>query len=50
MDLKILITDENDDTLYELQIYQDGSDSEGAKEIHDFICKNFDVEQDHDAT
>ena len=48
MDLKIEISDENGDTLQTVQIYQDGSDSEGAKKIRDWIEANFDVEEEDD--
>jgi hypothetical protein len=45
MDLRITIRDENDNTLRELTVYQDGSDSEGADTIEDFIRDNFTVEE-----
>lgn len=47
MDLHILITDENGDTMYDAQVYQDGSDSEGANKIADFIERNFEIEEVH---
>lgn len=44
MDLKVSITDENNDILQTVQIYQDGSDGEGAKKIRDWIENTFDTE------
>ena len=41
MDLYIKITDENGDLLESVNIYQDGSDSEGAREIKDWIDENY---------
>jgi len=45
MDLKITITDENNDVLAEETIYQDGSDSEGALIIVEYLKENFQVEE-----
>jgi len=41
MDLRITITDENQDTLWQGTIYQDGSDSEGAVLIAHWIEQRF---------
>jgi hypothetical protein len=41
MDLRVLVIDENDDIIAEEAIYQDGSDSEGADIIVQFIEDNF---------
>lgn len=46
MDLRIEIRDENDDVLCELTVYQDGSDSEGADRIEQYIRNNFTVEEE----
>lgn len=46
MDLRIKITDENDDTLQLITVYQDGSDSEGAETIAAFIRASFDIDRD----
>lgn len=46
MDLRIHITDENNDTLQDIQVYQDGSDSEGAQQMADLIAEHFDVDED----
>ena len=43
MDLRIIIIDENDDILETTTIYQDGSDSEGAAIIIDWIESNFTI-------
>lgn len=48
MDLRITITDENSDTLEQVTIYQDGSDSEGAAKIIDFIRQEFVIEGDEE--
>lgn len=44
MDLRITITDENGDALEDITVYQDGSDSEGAKRIVEMIAGEFQVE------
>lgn len=44
MDLHIEIRDENGDVLRYINIYQDGSDSEGVYDIADWIRKNYNVE------
>jgi hypothetical protein len=44
MDLRITITHENGDTLQRVVVYQDGSDSEGAQRIVDFITQEFKVD------
>lgn len=41
MDLRIQISDENDEVLGEVTIYQDGSDSEGTEEIIQWIEQNY---------
>lgn len=46
MDLCILILDENDETLRELNVHQDGSDSEAADEIAQFVRDNYTVESE----
>ena len=46
MDLRIKITDENNDTLQNITVYQDGSDSEGAETIAAFIRASFDIDRD----
>jgi len=42
MDLYIKITDENGDTLRLVNIWTDGSDSECAEEITEWITENYD--------
>lgn len=42
MDLWITITDENNDVLNCVNIYQDGSDFEGAEEIIEWLLENYD--------
>ena len=44
MDLRIKITDEDDEIRGYVTIYQDGSDSEGADKIIDWIKGNFTTE------
>ena len=44
MDLYITITDENGDQLERLNVYQDGSDSEGAADIADYIASKYSLE------
>lgn len=46
MDLRIVISDENSEVLARTVIYQDGSDSEGANEIIEFISQRFVVDPD----
>mgnify|MGYP001822336566 CR=1 FL=1 len=46
MDLYITITDENDDILAKVNIWQDGSDSEMAEEIRHFLIENYDGAKD----
>ena len=41
MDLYIKITNENGDELEQVNIYQDGSDAEGAKEIREWLEDNY---------
>ncbi len=41
MDLRIIVTDENTDVLYERVLYRDGSDSEAANKIGDIIEREF---------
>ena len=48
MDLRITITDENNDVRWEGTIYQDGSDSEGTDTIADWIGQNFLLESNED--
>lgn len=48
MDLRIAIRDENGEAIRRLTIYQDGSDSEGADAIEDYIRANFTVENEHE--
>ena len=50
MDLYITITDENDDILRKVNIWQDGSDSEGADEIAEWILEEYDGARDVDNT
>jgi len=44
MDLYIKITDENGELLQSVNIYQDGSDSDGALEIKDWLDDNYSTE------
>ena len=44
MDLYINITDENGDLLGSVNIWQDGSDSGGAREICDWLEDNYSTE------
>lgn len=46
MDLRIIVMDENEHTLQDITVYQDGSDSEGAETIAAFIRASFDIERD----
>lgn len=46
MDLQVDICDENGDILQTVTIYQDGSDSEGAKQIRDWIVATFDTDDE----
>lgn len=46
MDLRINITDENGELLERVVIYQDGSDSEGAKCIVEWIEHNFETDDE----
>ena len=46
MDLRITITDENDEILERVTVYQDGSDREGAAEIIELIEHRFETEDD----
>ena len=46
MDLRISIHDENGDRMQYVVVYQDGSDSEGADQIANFIRKNFRIDYD----
>ena len=46
MDLYITITDENDDILRKVNIWQDGSDREGANEIAEWILEEYDGARD----
>tara|TARA_R100000306_G_C4288886_1_gene98992 strand:+ start:145 stop:306 length:162 start_codon:yes stop_codon:yes gene_type:complete len=48
MDLYIKIIDENGDTLRSLNIYMDGSDSEGAKKISDWVLENYEGVSEHE--
>ena len=41
MDLHIVITDENDVTLKDIYVYEDGSDAEGAEKLLDLINEHF---------
>lgn len=41
MDLRISITDDQGDQLGYIEVYQDGSDSEGAEKIRELIRDNF---------
>jgi hypothetical protein len=45
MDLKIVVTDEDEQQTGSITIYQDGSDSEGTKQIIDFVKDNFETEE-----
>ncbi len=49
MDLYIKITDENGDLRESVNVYQDGSDSEGAKEIRDWLEHTYRTDPDHAA-
>lgn len=42
MDIYVTITDENGDCLNCVNIYQDGSDSEGAEEIVEWLLNGYD--------
>lgn len=44
MDLRITISDENGEVLEDFNVYQDGSDSEGAKRIVQMVAGEFLVE------
>ena len=46
MDLKIVITDENDEVLQQFSIYQDGSDAEGASNIKELLKMDFIIEDE----
>jgi hypothetical protein len=46
MDLYITITDENGDELRKVNVWQDGSDSEGANQIADWVLKTYDGAQE----
>ena len=46
MDLYITITDENGDVLRRINIWQDGSDSQGAEEIGDWLLDEYDGARD----
>lgn len=46
MDLYITITDENGDSLRRVNIWQDGSDREGADEIADWVLEEYDGAKD----
>lgn len=46
MDLRIVITDENDEALEDIRVYQDGSDADGAAAIAAFIRASFDIDSD----
>ena len=46
MDIRIELVDENNETLDRFTVYQDRSDSEGAKRIRELIAKEFAVEDD----
>ena len=48
MDLKIVITDENDEVLEAFAVYQDGSDLEGAALIREKVYELFPVEEEED--
>lgn len=45
MDLNIIIKDEDGVVLQQVNIYQDGSDSEGAQKVVDFIKDTFKVDE-----
>lgn len=49
MDLRIEIRDEYGDVLLRTSIYQDGSDSEAAEQIKQYLRENFKVEANPDA-
>lgn len=44
MDLKIVITDENNETLEAFTVYRDGSDAEGASLIREAVDELFGLE------
>lgn len=44
MDLLVRITDENGDELNRVNVYQDGSDSEGANKIVALVAANFQID------
>ncbi len=48
MDLRILITDENNEVRWRGTVYQDGSDSEGAEKIGQLIGQAFTLEDKED--
>ena len=48
MDLRVTITDENQEVLQDVTIYQEGSDSEGAAEIIRLISSAFTIEDNDD--
>ncbi len=43
MDIDIVITDENNDVLERVNVYQDGSDSHGALIIKEYIRTTFNM-------
>lgn len=45
MDLRITITDENEEVMMKLNIYQDGSDSDGCEEIYEMLGQKYSVER-----
>jgi|SaaInlV_100m_DNA_5_1039725.scaffolds.fasta_scaffold11845_5 hypothetical protein len=47
MDIRVLITDENNEVLVDLFIYQDGSDREGAEDIVSKLEENYSVVRDY---
>ncbi len=48
MDLRVNITDEDGVLLERVVIYQDGSDSEGAKQIVEMIEQRYETKEDND--
>jgi len=46
MYLKVIIVDENDEVLELAVISQDGSDSEGASKIIEYVAENFTLSDD----
>lgn len=44
MDIRILLLDENDDILDRFTVYQDGSDSDGAKIIRKAVEEKLSIE------